>query len=65
MIGPQVMKKHPGIPFNRRRPAGNFNKMADESRKYAAELRNEVERLGGERLQAQRIVVKFTGYGWM
>jgi uncharacterized protein (TIGR02284 family) len=25
-----------------------FNKMANESRKYAAELRNEVERLGGE-----------------
>lgn len=25
-----------------------FNKMADESRKYAAELTNEVQRLGGE-----------------
>ena len=26
----------------------SFNKMADESRKYAAELSNEVQRLGGE-----------------
>ena len=42
-----------------------FNKMANESRKYVAELTNEVQRLGGEPLRVQPIAAKFTGYGWM